>query len=416
MGSKQQLLDSNLESNKDSSDDNDKDLSNCTDGHDEESSDGDKVLLNSVAEIAHEHKNSFDYDYAKKLLNITIGNKSGKGLSDTLTPHENASSPEDDKKDDGGTASSLVSSFVAMVAPKAVTSKCRNTAAGQEASGKTITSGKGLSDTLTPHENASSLEDNKKDDGGTASGLAISFVAMAATKAVTSKLWNTAAKQKASGKAITRTAVMWPNSKTHALLNAAKAGGDTKNNADKAKSGTVDLNDLNVMEIMHILQNKQEVDESTTRQILDANEPSKVMQGNVHKKNGSKLQAMEESTTLAGHSVNEVQANEDSKPLAGERINEVQANEESKTLEGQNNNEVMGNYGDDDDEYSTLREYPVWQYLIETYRQALIHFKEILKDGVQVQHVASLLGPEHASKPTAIKERNDTVLSVAMQD
>jgi hypothetical protein len=113
------------------------------------------------------------------------------------------------------------------------------------------------------------------------------------------------------------------------------------------------------MEIMHILQNKQEVDESTTRQILDANEPSKVMQGNVHKKNGSKLQAMEESTTLAGHSVNEVQANEDSKPLAGERINEVQANEESKTLEGQNNNEVMGNYGDDDDEYSTLREYPV---------------------------------------------------------
>jgi hypothetical protein len=51
---------------------------------------------------------------------------------------------------------------------------------------------------------------------------------------------------------------------------------------------------------------------------------------------------------------------------------------------GQNNNEVMGNYGDDDDEYSILREYPVGQYLIETYRQALIHLKEILKDGVQV--------------------------------
>ena len=104
MGSKQQLLHSNLEWNEDSKDDNDKDssddqdedLSNCADGHDEESSDGadeessdgDKVLLNSVAEIVHEHKNSFNSDCAKKLLNITIGNTSGKGLSNTLTPRK----------------------------------------------------------------------------------------------------------------------------------------------------------------------------------------------------------------------------------------------------------------------------------------------------------------------------------------
>jgi len=97
-----------LESNEDSSDDQDEDLSNRADGHDEESSDGaddessngDKVLLNSVAKIVHEHKNSFDYGYAVKLLNITIGNTSGKGLSDTLTPQENATSPKDDKLSD----------------------------------------------------------------------------------------------------------------------------------------------------------------------------------------------------------------------------------------------------------------------------------------------------------------------------
>jgi len=127
---------------------------------------------------------------------------------------------------------------------------------------------------------------------------------------------------------------------------------------------------------------------------------------------------MEESKTLVGQSVNEVQSNEDSKPLAGERINEVQANEESKTLAGENNNEVLGNCGDDVDEYSTLRKDPVGQYLLETYRQAklmdkkelqLIHFKDILKDGVQIQHVASLLGTELASKPTAVKERTDKI-------
>ena len=60
--------------------------------------------------------------------------------------------------------------------------------------------------------------------------------------------------QKASGKAYTRTAVMRPNSKTHALLNAAKAGGVTKSDADDAKSGTVTLNDLKVMVIMQLLK------------------------------------------------------------------------------------------------------------------------------------------------------------------
>jgi hypothetical protein len=116
---------------------------------------------------------------------------------------------------------------------------------------------------------------------------------------------------------------------------------------------------------------------------------------------------MEESKSLAEKSVNEVQANKDSKPMARERIHEVPANEESTTLAGQNNNEILGNCGDDN-EYSTLRDDPVGQYLIETCRQAklmdkkelqLIHFKEILKDGVQVHHVASLIGPELASKP-----------------
>jgi hypothetical protein len=57
-------------------------------------------------------------------------------------------------------------------------------------------------------------------------------------------------------------------------------------------------------------------------------------------------------------------------------------------------------------------------YLVETYRQAqimekkpleLIHFKEIPKDGVQVQHVASLLGPKLASKQTAIQERSERI-------
>jgi hypothetical protein len=173
------------------------------------------------------------------------------------------------------------------------------------------------------------------------------------------------------------------------------------------------------MVIMKLLgKKKQKVDESTIRQILDANAPSKAIPGNDHKRNESKLQPMEESKTLAGQSVNEVQANKDSKPMARGRINEVQANEESTTLVGQNNNEILGSCGDEDDEYSTLREDPVGQYLIKTYRQAklmdkkvlqLIQFKEVPKDGVQVQHVASLLGPELASKPTAIKERTDKI-------
>jgi hypothetical protein len=85
-----------LESGEDLIENQVEDLSNCADGHDEESSDGaddessnvDKVLLNSVAEIVHEHNNSFDYGYAVKLLNITIGNTSGKGLSNTLTPRK----------------------------------------------------------------------------------------------------------------------------------------------------------------------------------------------------------------------------------------------------------------------------------------------------------------------------------------
>ena len=86
-------------------------------------------------------------------------------------------------------------------------------------------------------------------------------------------------------------------------------------------------------------------------------------------------------------------------------------------MAGQNNNEKLGNRGDDD-EYSTLRDDPVGQYLIKTYRQVklmnkkelqLIHLKEIPKDGVQVHHVASLIGPELASKPTAIKERMDKI-------
>ena len=149
---------------------------------------------------------------------------------------------------------------------------------------------------------------------------------------------------------------------------------------------------------------------------MDANAPSKVIPGYYHKRNESKLQPMEESKTLAGQSVNEIQANKDSKPMARERIHEVPANEESTTLAGQNNNEKLGNCGDDD-EYSTLRDDPVG-HLIETYRQAklmdkkelqLIHFKEIPKDGVQVHHVASLIGPELASKPTAIKERTDKI-------
>jgi hypothetical protein len=99
-----------------------------------------------------------------------------------------------------------------MVAPKAVTSTCWNIAVGHKASGKIITAGAGLSNNLTPQENAASPEDDKKDGGGTATTLATSFVAMAAPEAVTSTYRNIAVGQKASGKAYTRTAVMRPNS------------------------------------------------------------------------------------------------------------------------------------------------------------------------------------------------------------
>ncbi len=104
---------------------------------------------------------------------------------------------------------------------------------------------------------------------------------------------------------------------------------------------------------------------------------------------------MEESKTLAEKSDNEVQANKDSKPTVRERIHEVPANEESTILAGQNNNEKLGNRGDDN-EYSTLRDDPVGQYLIETYRQAklmdkkelqLIHFKEIPKMVFKTRHM-----------------------------
>jgi hypothetical protein len=102
------------------------------------------------------------------------------------------------------------------VAPKAVTSTCRNIAVGQKASGKTITEGIGLSNKFTSQENATSLKDDKKDDpeedkkagGGTVTTLATSFVDTVAPKAVTSIRRNIAAGQKASGKAYTRTAVM----------------------------------------------------------------------------------------------------------------------------------------------------------------------------------------------------------------
>jgi hypothetical protein len=132
-------------------------------------------------------------------------------LSDTLTPQENAASLEDDKKDGGGTPATSATSFVAMAAPKAVTLTHWNIAAGQKASGKTITAGTGLSDKFTSQENATSLEDDKKDGpeedkkagGGTATTLATSFVAAAAPKAVTLTCWNIAAGQKASGKTIT---------------------------------------------------------------------------------------------------------------------------------------------------------------------------------------------------------------------
>jgi Rod binding domain-containing protein len=360
MGSKQTLLNSNLESSEDLIENQDEDLSNRADGHDEEpsdgaddeSSDGDKVLLNSVAEIVHEQKNSFDYGHAVKLLNITIGNTSGKGMSNTLTPQENATSleddklsntlipqenaasledakkdgggtattsatsfvamatpkavtwthkniaagqkassmtitegtglsdkfisqvsatsPEDDKKDGpeedkkagGGTVTTLATSFVDMVAPKAVTSTRRNIAAGQKASSMTITEGTGLSNKFISQVSATSPEDDKKDGpeedkkagGGTVTTLATSFVDTVAPKVVTSTRHNIAAGQKASGKAYTRTAVMQPNSKTRALLNAAKAGGDTESDADDEKSGTSTLNDLKVMVIMQLLE------------------------------------------------------------------------------------------------------------------------------------------------------------------
>ena len=292
MGSKQTLLNSNLESGEDLIENQDEDLSNRADGHDEESSDGaddessngDKVLLNSVAEIVHEHKNSFDYGHAVKLLNITIGNTSGKGLSNTLKcqenatsleddkpsntliPQENAASLEDAKKDGGGTATTSATSFVAMATPKAVTWTHKNIAVGQKASSMTITEGTGLSNKFISQVSATSPEDDKKDGpeedkkagSGTVTTLATSFVDTVAPKAVTSTRHNIAAGQKASGKAYTRTAVMRPNAKTRALLNVAKAGGDTESDADDAKSGTSTLNDLKVMVIMQLLEKKTE--------------------------------------------------------------------------------------------------------------------------------------------------------------
>jgi hypothetical protein len=115
-------------------------------------------------------------------------------LSDTLTPQENAASLEDDKKDGGGTATTSATSFVATAAPKAVTLTHWNIAPGQNASGKTITEGTGLSDKFTSQESATSPEDDKKDGpeedrkagGGTITTLATSFVDTAAPKAVTS--------------------------------------------------------------------------------------------------------------------------------------------------------------------------------------------------------------------------------------
>jgi hypothetical protein len=88
-----------------------------------------------------------------------------------------------------------------MAAPKVVTSRCQNIAVGQKASGKTITAGKGLSDTLMPHGNATSPEENKKDGGGTTTTLATSFIATVAPKVVTSRCQNIGAGQKASSKA-----------------------------------------------------------------------------------------------------------------------------------------------------------------------------------------------------------------------
>jgi len=187
-------------------------------------------------------------------------------LSDTLTPQENAASLEDDKKAGGGTATTSATSFVATAAPKAVSLTHWNIAPGQNASGKTITEGTGLSDKFTSQESATSPEDDKKDGpeedrkagGGTITTLATSFVDTVAPKAVTSTRRNIAAGQKASGKAYTKTAVMQPNAKTRALLNVAKAIGDTESDADDAKSGTSTLNDLKVMVIMQLFEKKTE--------------------------------------------------------------------------------------------------------------------------------------------------------------
>jgi hypothetical protein len=72
----------------------------------------------------------------------------------------------------------------------------------------------------------------------------------------------------------------------------------------------------------------------------------------------------------------------------------------------------------DEHESSAMKNDPAGKYLVETYRQAqimekktleLIHFKEIPKDGVQIQHVASLLGPELATRQIAIQECSEKI-------
>ncbi len=135
------------------------------------------------------------------------------------------------------------------------------------------------------------------------------------------------------------------------------------NRARAADATEINTEDDKVMEIMRLIRNNQNVEVSTIRDILKGNSPKKT-------------------------SVPAVLADQ------GKRVDE------------------------DEHESSAMKNDPVGKYLVETYRQAqimekkpleLIHFKEIPKDGVQVQHVASLLGPELASRQTAIQERSEKI-------
>jgi ABC-type molybdate transport system substrate-binding protein len=177
-----------------------------------------------------------------------------------------------------------------------------------------------------------------------------------------------------------RRVIIRPNAKNRAaLMNAA---------APEVNEGMAE--DYKVMEIMKLLKNNNKVEESTIRAILGANQP-KNLEGNINAATQPENKAMQDRSA--------------------ENAGMHEEGEYATPKE-----DPVGNYLVET--YATPKEDPVGKYLVETYRETklmekkrkeMIHFKEIPKDGVQPNHVASLLGPEFATKSTVVKERTEKI-------